>query len=64
MIDCIASHHFPQEWDSKTCNLNMQVGMTGLETAFGVAGLVGITAEKWIERMGINPRRIYKTAKR
>lgn len=61
VIDCIASHHCPQEWDSKTCEFEYaRYGMIGLETAFGVAGAVGITAEEWVNLSCINPRRIFK----
>ncbi|HTN05774.1 dihydroorotase [Agriterribacter sp.] len=59
-IDCIATHHFPQEWDSKTCEFEYAgYGMIGLETAFGVAGAAGISAERWVELCSINPRNIF-----
>ncbi len=59
-IDCIASHHFPQEWDSKTCEFEYAgYGMIGLETAFGVAGAVGVNTERWVELCSINPRKVF-----
>ena len=59
-IDCIASHHFPQEWDSKTCEFEYAgYGMIGLETAFGVAGAAGVNAERWVELCSKNPREIF-----
>ena len=34
-IDCIASHHAPQDWDNKVCEFqNASFGMIGLQTTF------------------------------
>lgn len=60
VVDCLATHHFPQDWDNKTCEFEYAGnGMIGLETAFGVAGALGISTERWLELCCINPRKIF-----
>lgn len=63
-IDCIASHHFPQNWDGKTCEFEYaKEGSIGLETVFGVLGLVMVNGEwsieKTVELLSVNPRKIF-----
>ncbi len=62
-IDCIASHHFPQNWDSKTCEFEYaKEGMIGMESLFGVLGKTVIghwSLEKCIEALSVAPRKIF-----
>lgn len=62
-VDCIATHHFPQNWDSKTCEFEYaKEGMIGLETLFGVLGKTVIgnwSLEKCIDALSIAPRTIF-----
>jgi dihydroorotase len=64
-VDCIASHHFPQNWDSKVCEFEYaKEGMIGLESLFGVLGELGISnlesgLERLITLLSENPRKIF-----
>jgi len=65
-VDCIASHHFPQNWDSKTCEFEYAAaGMIGLESLFGVvvtclpAGNSEIGIEQLVHLLSVNPRKIF-----
>ncbi len=49
VIDFIASHHQPQDWDHKVCEFQYaQNGMEGLESVFGAAGICGVSTDKFI----------------
>ncbi|MEJ7589907.1 MAG: dihydroorotase, partial [Ferruginibacter sp.] len=66
-IDCVASHHIPQNYDSKVCEFEYaKNGMIGLESLFGVIGAVLQDArsaywplEKFIDCLSIAPRNIF-----
>ena len=61
VIDFIASHHQPQDWDSKICEFEYaQKGMEGLESVFGAAGICGISAEDFVKMQTENIRNIFK----
>jgi len=61
-IDCIASHHLPQNWDNKTCEFEYAApGMIGLETVFGVINSIfpNISATRLIDLLSSNARNIF-----
>ncbi len=65
-VDCIASHHIPQDWDNKVCEFEYaKNGMIGLESLFGVFWGLGIG--NWelgnlIELLSVAPRKIFGIA--
>lgn len=61
-VDCIASHHLPQNWDEKTCEFEYaSPGMIGLETVFTVINkiLPQISNERLTNLLGNNTRKIF-----
>jgi dihydroorotase len=61
VIDFIASHHRPQDWDHKVCEFQKaKNGMEGLESVFGAARQCGISTETFIKMQTENIRKIFK----
>ena len=60
VIDFIASHHQPQDWDHKVCEFEYaKYGMEGLESVFGALGACGISTERFIQMQTENVRNIF-----
>ena len=61
IIDFIASHHQPQDWDNKVCEFEYaKNGMEGMESVFGAARICGISAADFVKMQTDNIRRIFK----
>jgi dihydroorotase len=62
LVDCIATHHLPHEWDSKTREFEYaKNGMTGLQTAFAAVQTVlpQLTATHIAALFSVNARKIF-----
>ena len=61
-VDCIASHHIPQDWDNKTCEFEYaKFGMIGLQTSYAAVKTIlpGLSAEQFVRLFSTNARNIF-----
>ncbi|PSK90318.1 dihydroorotase [Taibaiella chishuiensis] len=61
-IDCIATHHRPQEWDAKAKEFEYaQPGMAGQETCLAMLleAAPKIEPARWVELLSLNARKIF-----
>lgn len=62
IVDCIATHHLPQDWDNKTCEFEYAApGMIGLESCFSVINTIfpNMSTEDLIDLFSFNARNIF-----
>lgn len=62
IIDCIASHHRPQDWDAKTKEFEYaEYGMASQEIAWTMLleAAPSISSEKWVDLLSTNARKIF-----
>jgi dihydroorotase len=60
IVDCIAAHHIPQNWDAKTCEFEYaKNGMVGLETVYQVLQKIGIHPTLFVQMQAFNTRQIF-----
>jgi dihydroorotase len=62
VVDCIASHHLPQNWDHKTCEFEYaKAGMISLQTAYAAVqtALPELAPEAIVRLLAVNPAKIF-----
>jgi dihydroorotase len=62
-IDCISSHHLPQDWDGKTIEFeNAKAGIASIETSFSAVllKLPKLTEDRVADLFSTNARNIFK----
>ncbi|MEP6675723.1 MAG: dihydroorotase, partial [Ferruginibacter sp.] len=59
-IDCIASHHLPQNWDNKICEFEYaKYGMIGLQTMFSAMMSIGLPVGDFVQMQTTAARNIF-----